>query len=247
MNNKIIKYLGLSLISILIITSISLITSSNISGSVKTINETEVTKYDLVASIPVKHKKSNIVEELQKKYNNNDIVGLVRIPQTNINEIILQGTDNEFYLNHDINKKKTLAGSTYLDNRSTFKNGQKNIIYSHNSTTLPLPFHELENYYNESFYQNHQSIELEDDYGISKYQIFSVYVEATDWNYYQGFNFNDKKMWLNHLQKLKNKSWYQTNVDVNENDEILILQTCSFHQNFKQYKNKYLLVIAKKI
>ena len=54
-------------------------------------------------------------------------------------------------------------------------------------------------------------------------------------------------MWLNHLQKLKNKSWYQTNVDVNENDEILILQTCSFHQNFKQYKNKYLLVIAKKI
>ena len=98
-----------------------------------------------------------------------------------------------------------------------------------------------------SFYQNHQFIELEDDYGISKYQIFSVYVEATDWNYYQGFNFNDKKMWLNHLQKLKNKSWYQTNVDVNENDEILILQTCSFHQNFKQYKNKYLLVIAKKI
>ena len=57
MNNKVIKYLGLSLISILIITSISLITSSNISGSVKTINETEVTKYDLVASIPVKHKK----------------------------------------------------------------------------------------------------------------------------------------------------------------------------------------------
>ena len=34
---------------------------------------------------------------------------------------------------------------------------------------------------------------------------------------------------------------------VNENDEILILQTCSFHKNYKNDSHKYLLVIAKKI
>ena len=247
MKNKIFKYIGIFLISILIITGVSLITASKLSGSAKFISESEVTKYDLVASIPYKYKKTSKIASLQEQYQNPDIVGIVRIPQTSINEIVLQGNDNTYYLSHDINKNKTIAGSTYLDTRSNFQNGRKNIIYSHNSPTLPLPFHELENYYNEEFYQSHQYIELEDDYGLNKYQIFSVYVEATDWSYYQKFTFATEQEWLSHLQQLKNKSWYQTNVDVNATDEILILQTCSFHENFQQYQNKYLLVIAKKI
>lgn len=241
------KYIIIPLISLLIITTISLITSSNISGSLKIIEESETTNFDLIASVPTKKKKSNIVEYLQEKNNNQDVVGLLRVPGTNINEIILQGNDNSFYLNNSIEKKKTLAGSTYLDYRSTFNEGQKNIIYSHNSNTLNLPFHELEKYYDESYYKNHQYIELEDDYGITKYQIFSVYIEATDWSYYNKMNFYNKKDWLNHIEQLKNKSWYNTGVNVNENDQILILQTCSFHENFKNYKNKYLLVIAKRI
>lgn len=53
--------------------------------------------------------------------------------------------------------------------------------------------------------------------------------------------------WFNHLKFLKDNSWYNTEVKVNKKDEILILQTCSHHKDYKKYAKKYLLIIAKKI
>ena len=56
----------------------------------------------------------------------------------------------------------------------------------------------------------------------------------------------NEKEWLGELKKMKNKSLYDTDIDVNENDDILILQTCSTLQKYEKYEDKYLLVIAKK-
>ena len=185
------------------------------------------------------------VKELQEENNNKDIVGYLSIPNTNINEPILQSTDNEFYLNHSIDKKKNIIGSTFLDYRVKINNGKKNLIYSHNSSTFDVPFKELEKYYNEEFYQSNKYIYLEDEETKVKYQIFSVYVETSNWDYMK-LNFTEKD-WLEHLNKLKSLSWYETGVNVDKDDEILILQTCSHHKKYKNYKNKYLLIIAKKM
>ena len=185
------------------------------------------------------------VKELQEENNNKDIVGYLSIPNTNINEPILQSTDNEFYLNHGIDKKKNIIGSTFLDYRVKINNGKKNLIYSHNSSTFDVPFKNLEKYYNEDFYKNNKYIYLEDEENKVKYQIFSVYVETSNWDYMK-LNFIEKE-WLEHLNKLKSLSWYETGVNVDKDDEILILQTCSHHKKYKNYKNKYLLIIAKKI
>lgn len=95
------------------------------------------------------------------------------------------------------------------------------------------------------FFKNHQYIYLEDENYIQRYQIFSVFIETQDWSYMK-LNFTSDSF-LEHLKKLKNKSWYETNVNIESDDEILILQTCSHHINYQKYKNKYLLVIAKKI
>lgn len=185
------------------------------------------------------------VKKLQEENNNKDIVGYLSIPNTNINEPILQSTDNEFYLNHGIDKKKNIIGSTFLDYRVKINNGTKNLIYSHNSSTFDVPFKKLEKYYNEDFYKNNKYIYLEDEENKVKYQIFSVYVETSNWDYMK-LNFTEKE-WLEHLNKLKSLSWYETGVNVSKDDEILILQTCSHHKKYKNYKNKYLLIIAKKI
>ena len=50
-----------------------------------------------------------------------------------------------------------------------------------------------------------------------------------------------------HYQKLKNKSFYDTGINVNANDNLLIIQTCSNLKEYSKYKNKYMLVIAKEI
>lgn len=192
----------------------------------------------------IDNRKPTKVKELQEENNNKDIVGYLSIPNTNINEPILQSTDNEFYLNHGIDKKKNIIGSTFLDYRVKINNGKKNLIYSHNSSTFDVPFKELEKYYNEDFYKNNKYVYLEDEKKKEKYQIFSIYVESSNWDYMK-LKFTDEE-WLEHLNKLKSLSWYETGVNVGKNDEILILQTCSHHKKYKNYKNKYLLIIAKK-
>ena len=185
------------------------------------------------------------VKKLQEENNNKDIVGYLTIPGTNISEPVLQSDDNEFYLSHGINKNKNIVGSVYLDYRVKINEGKKNLIYSHNSSSLIVPFKELEKYYDEDFYKEHQFIFLEDTNSKQRYQIFSVFVETKDWSYMK-VDFSNEDF-LSHIKTLKEKSWYDTGVTIEESDEVLILQTCSHHKKYSKYKNKYLLVIAKKV
>ena len=185
------------------------------------------------------------VKELQEENNNKDIVGYLTIPGTNISEPVLQSDDNEFYLSHGINKNKNIVGSVYLDYRVKINEGKKNLIYSHNSSSLTVPFKELEKYYDEDFYKEHQFIFLEDTNSKQRYQIFSVFVETKDWSYMK-VDFSNEDF-FSHIKTLKEKSWYDTSVTIEESDEVLILQTCSHHKKYSKYKNKYLLVIAKKV
>lgn len=187
----------------------------------------------------------NYLKDIKEEYNNEDIVGIINIVGTEMQEIVLQGEDNEFYLNHNINKKFDIKGSIYLDYRVKIDDSKKKIVYGHNSKNLKVPFKILDNYYDYDFYKDHEYIELITDKEIQKYQIFSVFVETKDWDYMK-INFNNDE-WYEHLVKLKSKSLYETNVKVDQDDEILILQTCCLAKEYKQYKNKYLLIIAKRI
>ena len=104
----------------------------------------------------------------------------------------------------------------------------------------------MENYYDEEFYEKHKYIEIVTNKKVKKYEIFSVYVETSNWDY-MNIDFENEIDWYNHLKELKEKSWYDTGVDVSENDEVLILQTCSHHKDYKNYDKKYLLIIARGI
>ena len=59
--------------------------------------------------------------------------------------------------------------------------------------------------------------------------------------------FNNDEKWQEHLDYLKNKSMFKLDTDLNVDDRILIIQTCSFHPDFKNYKDKYIIIAAKQI
>lgn len=188
--------------------------------------------------------EKDITKTLREKYNNNDIIGTISIPNSDINEILLQSSDNDYYLKHDVYGNNDIYGSVFLDYRCK-KDSKKLLIFGHNDYKEETPFSNLENYYNEDFFKDHQYIEVIMDNEKIKYQIFSVYIEAKDFTY---MNLNiDENRYNIDLVKYKNKSLYDTNVAVEKNDNILILQTCSNHKDYKNYKDKYLLIIAKKI
>lgn len=193
--------------------------------------------------------ENNIVDELRNNYNNNDVVGVIKIDDTDINEPVLKGEDNNYYLTHTITKEYDKYGSIYMDYRTDLNNSKKILIFGHNSsyyTKEKVPFKELENYYEENYYKNHKYITLILDKEIRTYEIFSIYVETSDFTY-MNMKFENQETWYNHLLNLKNKSLYNTNIDITEDDEILILQTCSTNKNYSNYEKKYLLIISKRI
>ena len=70
-------------------------------------------------------------ENLLKR--NSDVVGWLYFPNTNIDFPILHGSDNNFYLHHDINRNASIAGSIFMDKRNDSMFTDINtIIYGHN-------------------------------------------------------------------------------------------------------------------
>lgn len=185
------------------------------------------------------------VTSLKNEYNNSDIKGVISIEgEDEFHYPIAQSNDNEFYLSHDYHKNYYKHGSIFADYRIDLDSSDKVLLFGHNSSFIKTPFGNLENYYDVNYYNNHKYIDLKTENSLYRYEIFSVYVETSDFTYVN-LNFDSKKGWYEHLEKLKSKSLYDTKVEVSSEDKILIMQTCSNNPNYKAYAKKYLLVIAK--
>lgn len=213
-------------------------------------NNTNVYKLDLEieqnnnVNNPINYEE--IINKLRVDYGNDDVVGVLEIDNTDYVVPIMQGIDNDYYLDHTPDGKKNFMGSIYLDYRVDIDSSKKLLIYGHNSSNIDMPFKILEEFYDKEYYDSHKFIELTTSTIKKKYEIFSVHVETSDFTY-MNINFDDEEDYLNHLQKLKSRSMYDTGVEVASDDEILILQTCSTHSDYRNYAKKYLLIILRRV
>lgn len=214
--------------------------------------ENDTTNFSPTYDILVSEKEEiiepeTIIANLQEKYKNKDIKAELRISNTSFKTPIPQSVNNEYYYRRLPNKSHSIIGSTFLDYRTKLNESRVLIIYGHNSSKYDMPFKVLENYYDEDYYAKHKYIELVTSDGIKKYEVFSVYVETSDFSYYTDIEFENNNKFLNHINKLKDKSFYDTDVSLNKDDNILILQACSTHKNYKKYKSKFVLIISREV
>lgn len=92
---------------------------------------------------------------------NPDIVGWIRIPDTNINYPIVQGYDNETYLHKDFEGKPSAAGSIFLDFESQSNlRGYNNILYGHHMKDGSM-FRDLVFFKEESYFKEHQYFQID--------------------------------------------------------------------------------------
>lgn len=183
------------------------------------------------------------IAKLQKEYNNPDIVAYVEIPNV-LGEPIVQTSDNDYYLHNDIYKKKNIIGANFLDYRNNLDSDKKLLIYSHSDPEGTLPFVKLKNYNDEGFFNNNKYIYLIDSNRVRKYEVFASYIETEDFDYVNLKSFNGLT-YGEHLNKLKNKSYVKSSVELDDNSKVLILQTCSF-ENIDS-DTKYQLVMGKEV
>lgn len=197
----------------------------------------------------VKNDKGEIEEEaVGEKYEigYKDIIAKLNIPGTGRTDYITQTTDNDYYLSHDLEKRYDVNGNPFLDSRNSL-NDKVLIIYGHNSRRREMPFNYLQSYYDEEFFYEHMYIKLWVEGENRRYKIFSVYTEVSDWSY-RDIHFDSDEEYLNHINSLKDKSIHYTwDNKLTKDDEILILQTCSTHDDYLKYEDKFLLIIARRV
>ena len=185
-------------------------------------------------------KEDNVVERLIKQYGNEDIVAVLEIPSV-LSVIVLQSSDNDYYLKHNVYKNFDKNGEVFLDYRVNINDYNKLIIYGHNNLNSVLPFRAL-TYYDYEFYKKHSLIYLYTLSGKRSFEIFSSYVERDDFDYVNLENFDGS--YLKHIQKLKDKSLFKTDVSLDESSKILILQTCNYTG---RKTDGFRLVLAKEV
>lgn len=179
------------------------------------------------------------ITNAKDSYGNEDIIGNITVSGTDIDEYIVQTTDNNYYLNHNLKKEYDISGAVFMDYRNSVDD-KKILIFGHNARKLDtVPFHDLEKYLDESFYRENKYVDLKFNED-TKWLIFSVMIVKKGNNTHMKLEFDDNS-WLEHLNYLKSNSIYDTGVDVSFDDRIVVIQTCNYHP-----ENTYILICAKK-
>lgn len=158
---------------------------------------------------------------------NSDTVGWIQVNGTNINYPFVQSDNNSFYLNHSFDKSQNELGWVFLDYRNDLSLLERNtIIYAHGAISK-IMFGSLRNILNSSWVNNKDNyiVKLSTEYMNSLWQVFSVYKIPTTNDYIQTI-FSDDDDFLKLANKLIERSNYNFNTSINENDKILTLSTC---------------------
>lgn len=158
---------------------------------------------------------------------NSDIVGYIKVNNTNVSYPIVKGSDNTFYLNHSYDKKENEIGSIFLDYRNDLENlSRNNIIYGHGRLDNSM-FGSLNNLLDSDWLSNEDNhyIEVTTPDKIMVFKIFSVYTIDKE-SYYIKTYFSDNKYFKEFLETVMKRSIYNFSTNVSTNDKILTLSTC---------------------
>lgn len=158
---------------------------------------------------------------------NSDTVGWISIAGTKIDYPVVKYSDNDYYLNHDIERKRSLRGAIFMDYRNEdITKDAHTVIYGHHMKDGSM-FGELSNYKNEAYYNERDIIEFDGLEQSTTWKIFSVYTYTPQHQFFQ-FEFNNEQEYSEYLQKIIAESSYDTGVNVSTQDQILTLVTCTY-------------------
>ena len=139
-----------------------------------------------------------------------------------------------------------LGGSVFMDYRNELDD-QNLIIYGHHFSVQGghdpkrvKAFTPLELLLDEKNYEDNKYLELVLDNKTNKYELVCVYIfdsedeycldkcqyYRTEYNYDEFLDIVDSEYYNSYIKAIKDKALYDTNVELNNNDKTLTLQTC---------------------
>lgn len=160
---------------------------------------------------------------------NQDVVGWLKVNNTNVDYPVVQTTDNDYYLKHNLYKESDKNGWIFMDYRNSLYNMDQNtIIYGHNMYYSGVMFGTLTKAYKKDWYTNpeNQIISFNTIYESMNYQIFSIYKVPKTKDYLKTYFANDDEF-NTFVKMIKDRSINDFEVEINPGDKILTLSTCT--------------------
>lgn len=201
-----------------------------------------VTKYKNVNAVTEQEVIPQKVKKVSDKYpfldvdftplqkNNKEVVAWLKVGAVNIDMPITQTDNNEYYLDHDVDRKKNSLGWVFADTRSSLEYlGDNTVLYGHNLTNQQM-FGSLKDLFKvdpEKVKQD-EVIQFTTQTQKMVFEITSVYItDYEDWKYVQqGFKGEGtKKAFVKRMQD-KNEVKAFTKKDLSEKDQFLTFSTC---------------------
>ena len=202
------------------------------------LNENQETAASAQATLEVIIETEDVVEETEEPFVlylpdfaylrgiNSDIIGWIQLPGTKINYPIVQGSDNEYYLNHTVNGEENSGGAIFMDAAIQDGFNDKNaIIYGHNLKSGAM-FSRLNRYARKSFWDANRYIYITTPFGMSVYEVFSAYQTTADADVYY-YGFSEDHYYQEYLDRIQSYSIFRAGVSVGVEDTIITLSTCA--------------------
>lgn len=170
---------------------------------------------------------------------NSDVVAWINIKNSEINYPVVQGTNNNYYLNHLIDGKENRAGCIFLDYRANISE-RHSIIYGHNMKNGTM-FADLTKYKKQSYYDGHKEgllITPEHTYVIQFFAGYVANLEDFAWK----IDFLSDEEFSIWLKNIKGKSSFLSDITPRITDRIITLSTCSYEFENARYVLHGLLV-----
>ena len=117
-----------------------------------------------------------VLDEYKNLLNKNKrLIGWVKIDDTNIDYPVMQTTDNEYYLDHNLNQEYDKNGSIFMDKDcDVLKPSTNFILYGHHMKSGQM-FGSLSLYSDQSYYEKHPCIQFDTIYEKGQYEIMYVF------------------------------------------------------------------------
>ncbi len=172
---------------------------------------------------------------------NPDIYGWITVEGTSINYPLVQGEDNDYYLNHAYTGEYLPIGSIFVDFRceDSITRNFNTVIYGHNITSGTM-FHDVTKFFRDEYF-NGTYIYIYTRDGIYVYEPFSVYETRYDYNYFRtGFTSADD--FIGFAEELRDNGKQSKDITFDKNDRIITLSTCTNGAYYSRYALHAVLV-----
>ncbi|MCL2752899.1 MAG: class B sortase [Defluviitaleaceae bacterium] len=156
-----------------------------------------------------------------------NIVGWIQSPGTVINYPIVQGADNDFYLDHLPNGRRNSMGSIFLDYRNEADFSSQNMfIYGHNMASGDK-FSSLRQYENRAFFEQHSEMFIFTPHQNFVLEIFAGY-NINSAIEHPPMYFESEIDFERYIENLRSRSFIRSDVQVSYNDQLVFLVTCVY-------------------